>query len=269
MATKRTPTKASASAGRGKAKGNFGRVVSKSSVELNLAGIEAKARKTVRIPEGDYLAKVVSAATFTSNNGNPGIKWSFEVIEGKYKGAGPYYNNTMLGEESLWAVRGTLQAMKPAVKIPESAFKLDLKKYIGKTVALTLVDDEYDGRIRSTIDDVFHPDLLEADEEDEEEEEGVEEDEDEDEEGSGSGDEEDSDEDDEAEEEEDEAEGDEEGEELLTKAELRAMDLAELRKTAKEFDLSTKGLTKADLVTAILEAQEGDEEDLDDEEYEE
>lgn len=250
---------------------NYGKIVSKTSVEVNLSGITAKARKSVRIPEGDYLAKVVLAETFTAKSGNDGIKWAFEVSEGKFKGAGPFYNNTMLQEESLWAVRGTLQAMKPAVKIPDSGMKLDLKKYLGKTVAITLVDDEYEGRMRSAIDDVFNPDLLESEEDEEDEDvddEEVDEDEAEEEEDDGE------EEEDEVEEEEDE--GDEEEEELLTQEDLDAMTIKQLRSVADDFDLDHEGVKKAGLIAGILEAQSGtedeedeDEEELDDEEYEE
>lgn len=245
--------------------GNYGKIVSKTAVEVNLSGITAKARKSVRIPEGDYLAKVVLAETFTAKSGNDGIKWAFEVIEGKYKGAGPFYNNTMLQEESLWAVRGTLQAMKPAVKIPESGMKLDLKKYLGKTVAITVFDDEYEGRMRSAIDDVFNPDLLESEEEEDVDEEEVDEDEVEEEE-----DDDEQEEEDEAEEDEDEGE---EEEELLTEEDLTAMTLKQLRSVADDFDLDYEGVGKRGLIEGILEAQGGDEdedeEELDDEEYEE
>lgn len=214
------------------------------------------------------MAKVVLAETFTAKSGNDGIKWAFEVIDGKYKGAGPFYNNTMLQEESLWAVRGTLQAMKPAVKIPESGMKLDLKKYLGKTVAISVFDDEYEGRMRSAIDDVFNPDLLESGEDEEDEDvddEEVDEDEAEEEEDDGE------EEEDEVEEEEDE--GDEEEEELLTEEDLEAMTLKQLRSVADDFDLDHEGVGKKGLIAGILEAQSGDEEEdeeeLDDEEYEE
>lgn len=191
-----------------KIKAGTGRVKDKTTVVVNLSGVEARARKAVHIPEGNYKAKVVKAETFEAqSSGNPGVKWTYEIVEGPYKGA-RFYNNTMLIESSIWAFRGALQALEPKVNIKDSAMQIPLDKLTGRTCALEIVDGEYDNKIRSEINDVFHESLLEDEEEDEYEEDDEEEEEDDFE------DEEDDDEEEEDDEDEDEDELDLDEDEL-------------------------------------------------------
>lgn len=185
--------------------------VSKDTIEVNLAGIEARQRKAAHIPEGNYKAKIVSAETKKFSTGKKGVVTVFEIDEGKHKGARFWNNNVLLLEDdspatdNLWAFRGLLQALTPEVKIPERSLKIPLDKLVGRTAVLEIVDGEYEGKIRSEINDIFHESLLDEDEEDEEDE-----DEDEDEDFDDEDEEEDDDEDeDEDEDEEDEDEEDE------------------------------------------------------------
>ncbi len=170
--------------------------VTKEAVEVDLTGVSASdRRRKTRIPEGSYLTKVIEAKTKKFQSGSKGVVWIFEVTdEGKAKGARLWYNNVLInadGEtatESLWSFRGVLQALQPKVKIPDKMIKIPLAKMANRTVAVEVVDGEYEGKIRSEISDVFHPDLLEEDEdelddefeEDDEEEDDEEEDEDDD-----------------------------------------------------------------------------------------
>lgn len=183
-------------------KAGSGKIKDKGTVVVNLSGVEARKRKAVRLPEGNYRAKVVKAETFTSKQDNPGVRWVFEIVEGEGKGA-RFYHNTMLVEQSIWAFRGVLQALTPAVKIKDSAMQIPLDKLVNRTCAIELVDGEYENKLRSEINDVFHESLLEDEAEEEEEE--YEEDEDEDE----YEEEEDESEDDEEEEDEDDEEDEE------------------------------------------------------------
>lgn len=183
--------------------------VTKGVVEVNLTGVEARKRRATVVPEGNYLAKVVKASTKKFKSGSQGVEWVFEIESGSAKGARFYYNNVLIDadgavmENTLWSFRGVLQALEPKIKIPDGALKVPLDKLIGKTVALEMVDGDYEGKIRSEINDVFHPELLDEDEEDDElEDEEDEDDEEEDE------DEEDEEDDDEEEEEDDEEDDD-------------------------------------------------------------
>ncbi len=162
----------------------------KGVVELDLTGVEASdRRRKTQIPEGTYNAKVAEAETHKFGSGSKGVVWVFEITDaGKAKGARLWYNNVLVtpdGEtatDSLWSFRGVLQSFEPRVKIPDRMIKVNLAKMVGRAVALEVVDGEYEGKIRSEISDVFHPDLLDEEDDLEEEEDDLEEEEDEEEE---------------------------------------------------------------------------------------
>lgn len=144
---------------------------------VDLSGVEAsERRRKVRIPEGIYLAKVDKVEKAKFNSGSRGVTWQFVITDsGKGKGARLYYNNAVIDaegqvmENTLWSLRGVLQALEPRIKIPDKMMKIPFDKLVGRKVALEVADDEYEDKIRSTIVDVFHPDLIEEEEVDEEE----------------------------------------------------------------------------------------------------
>ena len=149
--------------------------LSKDTIEIDLTGVTASdRRRKVVIPEGIYVAKVVSATGKKFGTGSQGVEWIFEITDaGKGKGARFWYNNTLKNadgetmESSLWSFRGVLQALSPAVKIPDRMMKVPLGKMPGRTVALEIADGEDDkGKPRSEIVDVFNEALIEDDDED-------------------------------------------------------------------------------------------------------
>jgi hypothetical protein len=169
-----------------------------------------KSERGTHVPPGDYAVKVVKTQLGkSSEKESPGIFVTYQITAPKkYKGK-KLVDRLWLTKKALWRVRQTWEAC--GVKVPSKKVKLDPKKIIGKTCAVSVDDDEYEGKIRSNIVDTFllsdyeeiqaDEDDLEEDEdegEDEEDEEGEDEDEEED-------DEEDE-EDDEGEEEEDDLE---------------------------------------------------------------
>ncbi len=146
--------------------------LTKDLVEVNLKGVEAKARRTrLVIPEGTYNAVVASANTKKFGTGAKGVVWVFEITDsGKGKGARLYYNTVLIDADgdvatnNLWSFRGVLQALKPTVKISDSVMKIPLSKMEKRTCALEVVDGEYEGKIRSEISDVFNQKLMEEEE---------------------------------------------------------------------------------------------------------
>lgn len=141
-------------------------------------------RKT-RYPAGDYLGKITKVQDAKSKEDNkPMWLFTIEVKAGKY----PYY--CKLVENQLWKIRNIFVAA--GISVPRKKLKVDPNKVVGKSIGVTLDDDEYDGKMQSTIAAVFPPSELgdegdsddedEVDEEEEEteaEEEEEEEDEDE------------------------------------------------------------------------------------------
>lgn len=161
--------------------------ITKGQVEIDLTGVQASdRRRKTQIPEGTYNAKVVEAKTKKFGSGSKGVVWIFEVTDGGSKSVGArlWYNNVLVDAEgnvatdNLWSFRGVLQALEPRVRIPDKMIKVPLAKMANKRVALEVVDGEYEGKIRSEISDVFHPDLLDDEDDLEEEEDDLEEEDD-------------------------------------------------------------------------------------------
>lgn len=131
----------------------------------------------VRLPEGDYKARVKGVKQEESKSGNEMLVWEIEITEGKGKGKS-LRTYTVLKKENLWSLKRLLEAM--GKKVPNSKVNIDLKKYIGLELAITLTDNEYEGKISSQISDYMPVSILDV--EDDEDEDEAEEDESEDEE---------------------------------------------------------------------------------------
>jgi len=173
-------------------KGKVSRGESGSTVIVDFGDTESrggkKSSRSSHLPEGDYAAKVKEAKLDrSSEKETPGIFVTWVITKGEYKGKA-LRDALWLSDKALWRVRQTLEAL--GVKVPSKKVKVDPKKMIGKEAAITLEDEEYDGKMRSRVVDVFALDELEdleesededEDEEDEDEENEDEEDEDEDE----------------------------------------------------------------------------------------
>lgn len=174
-------------------------VKSKDEAVVDLSGTES--RKGGRVKAGDYAVKVKKAiADKSPQKKSPRIHFELEITEGKNKGK-TLYHDCYLGADSLWKLRNTLEAM--GEPIPSKKTKLNLKKYKGKELAVTVDLEEYDGKMQSKVVDVFPLQDLMDDDEDAELE-----DDDDDEEGDDEEEEEDEDEDEEEEDEEDDEDDD-------------------------------------------------------------
>lgn len=153
--------------------------ITKSGLEVDLTGVEASERRRKRrIPEGNYRARVDKVYPAKFKTGSKGVTWEFVITDsGKGKGARFFYNNALIDpdgdvmENTLWSLRGVLQALDPKIKIPDKLMKIPFEKLTDRAVALEVADDEdNEGNIRSEIIDVFHPSLLEEEEDDVEDE---------------------------------------------------------------------------------------------------
>lgn len=145
-------------------------------VKVDFTGVESFQRPS----EGEHVCKIVSAELKQSQGGNDMIVVAFEVTKGQDKGA-RVYENYSLAENALWKLKGMLQAigMKCDGKV-----QLDLDKLIGKICIVSVIDDEYNGQVRSRVqecrklaavaedeDDDDEDDIDDEDDEDDEEEE--------------------------------------------------------------------------------------------------
>lgn len=238
---------------------------------------------STKIPEGDYPVRVKEITHETSSSGNPYLKWVFEVADGKHKGK-QLFHNTSLQPQALFNLRNTLEALQYPVS--SEAMKINLDELTGLEAAVAVELENYQGKDKPRIVDIFSLDELE-DEEDEDEDEDSEdeddsddeddesedtdsEDEDEDEdEDSDSEDEDDEDDDEDSDDEDEDSDDEDEDEELeeYTEDELKEMDDEELVDAAEEYEVepvySGKGkkkkLNRDATIEAILEAQDDEE----------
>lgn len=148
-------------------------------IKVDFKGVEAGGGRP-RLPEGDYLAKVTDVKAGESKKGNSMLTWEFTITTpGKGKGK-KFKSYTTLNKEALWKLKQLLEAM--GLKVPNGSATLDLDKYMGREVGVTLVDEEYDNKMHSTISDFIPAADLDEDDDDEDEDEDESDEEDDDEE---------------------------------------------------------------------------------------
>jgi hypothetical protein len=140
-------------------------------VNVDFTGVESFNRPS----EGQHVVKIVSADMKQSQGGNDMIVVTYEVTKGSDKGA-RCIENYPLAENALWKLKGLLQAigMKCDGKV-----RLDLDKLIGKVCIITVSDEEYEGKIRSRVQECKKLAAV-ADEDDEDQDEEDDSDDDED-----------------------------------------------------------------------------------------
>lgn len=134
------------------------------------AGNFNKKRQT----EGDYKAKITAVADAPSKKDQIN-QWCFTIQVGA--GTYPYYCKHQ--ENQYWKIRNLLVAA--GMNVPKKKVKVDPNKLVGRTIAVTLEDDEYDGKSQSNIAATFPLSELDDENVPDEDEDDIDEAEDEDE----------------------------------------------------------------------------------------
>lgn len=101
-----------------------------------------------RQPAGDYKAKILSVKDAPTKETKE-AQWLFAIQVGS--GTYPYY--CKLVENQFWKIRNLLVAA--GMNVPKKRVKVDPNKLVGKTIAVTLEDDEYNGKLQSNIASTF------------------------------------------------------------------------------------------------------------------
>jgi hypothetical protein len=108
-----------------------------------------------RKPEGDYVAKIVKADDHQPNDKTKPLGWVLTIqVEGDARSTYPYYLSPE--EKQAWKVRGICVAA--GLNVKSARIRFDPNKLVGKTIGIALEDDEYEGRMKSAIADVFTKD---------------------------------------------------------------------------------------------------------------
>lgn len=128
-------------------------------MKVDLDFTNVKSSKKIRIPEGDYLAKVKRVKKVKASTGSPMLVMDFLILSGKGAEGKVIQDNHVLTENALWTLRNMLEAM--GYEVPASKMKFDDKMVNGKKVGITVIDgEEYKGRISSEIADYIAPSVV-------------------------------------------------------------------------------------------------------------
>lgn len=131
-----------------------------------------------RIPEGDYPLKIMKVEKRWKDNDKsnpPFFSWQIQVSEGPAKGTLFYYT-TSLKPNALFNLRNLIHAAV-GKNVAGKSVTWDPESIVGKKIAGTVQDEEFEKKIRSKLVDVFPLSELEEEDEDADEEEEVEEEE--------------------------------------------------------------------------------------------
>lgn len=109
-------------------------------------------------PSGDYRMKVTKVDDHTSKAGNEG--WVFTIVPTTDQRA-TYPYHVGADTDQAWKLRNLLIAA--GFSVPKKRINVDPNKLVGKEIGASLEDDEYEGRLKSVIMQVFPTDDLEDD----------------------------------------------------------------------------------------------------------
>ncbi len=124
---------------------------------------EMSAHNPRRLPAGDYRAKITKVEDAESKQGNK--QWVFTIVPTTVAGGGraapsyPYYCGFVT--DQAWKIRNLCIAA--GIPVPSKRVKVDPNKLVNKEIGISLDDDEYEGKAKSTIVGVFPADELAED----------------------------------------------------------------------------------------------------------
>lgn len=121
-------------------------------IKVSFKGVEGK---RALLDEGEHLSTVVEV---TKEKGPKAdyLKWKFEADDD----AGIAYTNTSLSKESLWNLRGLLEALGVEVD-EEDAMELDLTEFPDMRCGIVISHEDYEGKPQARIVDYFSEDEAE------------------------------------------------------------------------------------------------------------
>lgn len=141
----------------------------KDYVVVDFSGVGSR-NKVVKA--GNYRVQVMKVTKGISKPGNPKLDWIFIVSAGPEEGHRFQPYTTSLMTQSLWNLRGVLEAL--GVEVPEGPLQIVYRELKGLELGLTVEHETYQKRVKERIIDLFPLEELGGAviEEGEEEEEG-------------------------------------------------------------------------------------------------
>ena len=105
---------------------------------------------TKHLEPGDDTAKITQVEETEAQDGED--MWVFTIVLDEHpRAAYPYY--IKLVDSQLWKVRLLLTAV--GINAGQRKVKIDPNKLVGKVLGVCMEDDEYEGRLKSVVQEVF------------------------------------------------------------------------------------------------------------------
>lgn len=120
--------------------------MSSNKVSVDFSGVESGGGR--KIPEGEYLLKVVEVEMKDSQAGNQYLAFKYKVANGPFAGAN-IWDNVSLKSTALWRLRTLLECF--GMNPPEGKMDLDLTKMVGKTIFVEVANETYQGKEKPRI----------------------------------------------------------------------------------------------------------------------
>lgn len=137
----------------------------KKGISVDFEGVSAGSG----VPDGTYTVSVEEVSVETSDNsGEDYLSWKFKVVGGKMSGRS-LYDNTSLQPQALWRLRRVLEAL--GIEVPDGTMDIDPDELIGLECDVEVANEDYQGKQRSRVVDIFPAGEGGSSDEDDEEEE--------------------------------------------------------------------------------------------------
>lgn len=116
---------------------------------IDFTGVKDRGQFNTRHREpGEYLARMVAVEEGTSKNDNLQLIFTVQ-IEGDKRSSYPLYCG--LDQKSLWKLRSLIAAV--GLPTPSGRAKVNPNALLNKVFGILLEDDEYEGRVKSKVQD--------------------------------------------------------------------------------------------------------------------
>lgn len=103
-------------------------------------------------PAGDYRMKVVKVQDHVAKGKKVADQWCFTIVlTTDQRSSYPYYASW--DPEQAWKIRNLCIAA--GIQVPKKRILVDPNKIVGKEIGASLDDEEYEGRMKSVISQVF------------------------------------------------------------------------------------------------------------------
>lgn len=103
--------------------------------------------------DGVYTCEVGECELSTSDSsGEDYLAWQWKVQDGKFSGR-TIFDNTSLQPQALWKLRKVLECL--GVEVEDGEMELDPSEYIGLVADLEVGMEQYEGKPRARVIDIF------------------------------------------------------------------------------------------------------------------